>query len=95
LEATLTEDDIILVLEAMEDASEDILQIYGENQEELYGRIKKELKEVQQVICLVCVVPIVPSSTAELGDEPTQLRRLVDVTEARLRRVQEEKEKAT
>jgi predicted nucleic acid-binding Zn-ribbon protein len=41
-------------------------------------------------------VPNVPSSSqvAELGDEPTQLRRLADVTEARLQRVQEEKEKA-
>jgi hypothetical protein len=30
-----------------------------------------------------------------LGDEPTQLRRLADVAEARLQKVQEEKEKAT
>jgi hypothetical protein len=39
----------------------------------------------------------VPSSSkiVELGDEPAQLRRLVDATEAQLHRVQEEKEKAT
>jgi D-alanine-D-alanine ligase-like ATP-grasp enzyme len=39
----------------------------------------------------------VPSSSqvTELGDEPTQLRRLADATEARLQKVQEEKEKAT
>jgi len=30
-----------------------------------------------------------------LGDEPTQLRRLIDATEARLHRVQEEKKQAT
>jgi hypothetical protein len=30
-----------------------------------------------------------------LADEPTQLRRITDVTEARFQRVQEEKEKAT
>jgi hypothetical protein len=30
-----------------------------------------------------------------LGDEPAQLRRLAYVTEARLQKVQEEKEKAT
>jgi hypothetical protein len=30
----------------MEDASEDILQRYGEKKEDLYGRIEKELKEV-------------------------------------------------
>jgi uncharacterized protein YbbK (DUF523 family) len=31
----------------------------------------------------------------EVGDEPAQLRRLADATEAHLRRVQEEKEQAT
>jgi hypothetical protein len=60
----------------------------------LYERIEKELKDIQQAIYSRYVVPTVPSSleSAELGDEPTQLRRLVDVTEAQLRRVQEEKE---
>jgi hypothetical protein len=33
--------------------------------------------------------------TPKLGDEPTQLHRLVDTVEARLRREQEEIEKAT
>jgi hypothetical protein len=67
----------------MEDASEDILQRYGEKQEELYGRIKKKLKEVQQAIHLVNTVPTAPSSsqTVELGDEPAQLRRLADARE--------------
>jgi hypothetical protein len=46
----------------MEDASEDILKRYGEKQEELYGRIEKELKEVQQVVCLVCTVSTAPST---------------------------------
>jgi hypothetical protein len=82
LEATLTDDDISLVHRAMEDASKDMLQRYREKQEELYGRIERELKEVQQVVRLVHAVPTVsstPSSsqTAELGDEPVQLRRLV------------------
>jgi hypothetical protein len=56
-----------------------------------------ELKEVQQVVRLVHTVPNMPysSQTTELGDEPTQLRRLIDATEARFQRVQEEKEKAT
>jgi hypothetical protein len=31
----------------MEDASEDILQKYGTMKDELYGRIKKELREVK------------------------------------------------
>jgi hypothetical protein len=50
LEATLTEDDISLVHRVMEDASEDLLQRYGAKQDELYGRIEKELSEVQEAI---------------------------------------------
>jgi hypothetical protein len=76
----------------MEDVSEDLLQRYGEKQEELYVRVEKEL---QQDIQLICIVPTAPSSSqvAELGDEPTQLRILADATEARLQKFQEEKEK--
>jgi hypothetical protein len=68
----------------MEDAFEDILKIYGEKKEEIYGSIEKELKEVQQVVCLVHAVPTAPSfsQTTELGDEPAQLRRPADATEA-------------
>jgi hypothetical protein len=99
LEATLTEDDINLVHRGMEDASKDMFQKYGERQEDLYGRIERELKEVQQVFLLVRAVPTAssaPSSSqpAELGDKPAQLTRLADATEARFQRVQEEKEKA-
>jgi hypothetical protein len=66
----------------------------------LYGRIERELKEVQQAIRLVRAVTIALSAlslsqTAEFGDEPAQLRRLADSTEARFQRAQEEKEKAT
>jgi hypothetical protein len=39
-------------------------------------------------------VPL-PSGEPELGDEPTQLRRLADAVEARLHRAQEETEQAT
>jgi predicted RNA-binding protein len=39
-------------------------------------------------------VPL-PLGTPELGDEPTQLHRLADTVEARLRRAQEETEQAT
>jgi hypothetical protein len=54
-------------------------------QEYLYGRVDKELKEVQQAIHLVCAIPTT-SQIAELGDEPTQLRRLTDATEAQLQK---------
>jgi hypothetical protein len=63
IEATLIEDDIILVRGAMEDASKNILQRYGAKQEDLYGRVEKELKEVQQAIFLVRAVPTAPSSS--------------------------------
>jgi hypothetical protein len=68
----------------VEDASEDILQRHGAKQETLYERIEKELKEIQQAIHSSRAVPTVPSSSkiAELGDEPAQLRRLEDATEA-------------
>jgi hypothetical protein len=65
----------------MEDASQDILQRYGVKQEELYGRVEKELKEVQHTIRLVRALPTT-SQIAELGDEPAQLRRLANATEA-------------
>jgi hypothetical protein len=46
----------------MEDAFEDMLQRYGEKQEELYESIDRELKEVKKVVHLVCTIPTVPSA---------------------------------
>jgi hypothetical protein len=65
--------------------------------EDLYVRVEKELKEIQHDIQVIRVAPTAPSSskTVEFGDEPTQLRRLADATEARLQKFQEEKEQAT
>jgi hypothetical protein len=82
----LTVDDVDLIITVVEDASEDILQRHEVKQETLYERIEKELKDIQQAIYSSHAVPTVPSSSeiAELGDEPTQLQRLVDATEARL-----------
>jgi hypothetical protein len=93
----LTVDDIDLIITAVEDASEDILQKHGAKQESMYDRIEKELRDIQQAIHSSRAVPTAPSSTenVELGDEPTQLRRLADATEVRLHRAQEEKEQAT
>jgi len=87
VEATFTEDDIILVCEAMEVDSKEIFQRYGEKHEGIYGRIEKELKEVQQAIRLVSVVPTMLSSTVELKDESTQLRRMVYAIEVRIQRI--------
>jgi gas vesicle protein len=90
-------DDVDLIIAAMEDASDDILQGHEENQETLYERIEKDLKDIQQAIYLSRTVPIVPlsSKTVELGDEPTQLQRIEDAIEARICQFKEEKEKAT
>jgi hypothetical protein len=87
----LTVDDVDLIIATMEYASQYIFQRHGVKQETLYARIEKELKEIHQAIHLSHAVPTAPSSSksVELGDDPTQLRRLADATEARLRRVLE------
>jgi hypothetical protein len=68
-------DDVDLIITAMEDALEDILQIHEKKKETLYDRIEKDLKDIQQAIYSSHVLPIAPSSekNEELGDEPTQL----------------------
>jgi hypothetical protein len=62
----------------------------------MYDKIEAKLKGVQQALYSSHTVSIVSSSSegAKLGDEPTQLRRIVDATVARLHQVQEEKEQA-
>jgi hypothetical protein len=59
----LTVDDVDLIIAAMEDASEDILQRHGAKQETLYERIEKELKDIQQAIHSSRAVPTAPSSS--------------------------------
>jgi hypothetical protein len=63
----------------------------------MYDRIEVELRGVHQALQSSRVVSTAPppSEEPELGDEPTQLRRLADVTEAHLRRAQDEKDQAT
>jgi hypothetical protein len=63
----------------------------------MYDQIEAEIKWVHQSLYSSCAVSISPLSSEgiELGDEPSQLRRLADVTKARLCHVQEEKEQAT
>jgi hypothetical protein len=63
----------------------------------MYERIEAELKGVQHALYSSCAVfvALLSSGGIEVRDEPAQLHRLADATEAHLRRVQEEKEKAT
>jgi hypothetical protein len=66
-------DDVDLLITAIEEASEEILQIHGENQESMYDRIEKELKDIKQSIHSSHAVHTTPSSAKiiELGDDPT------------------------
>jgi hypothetical protein len=60
----------------------------------MYDRIEVELRGVQQALQSSHIVSTVPppSEAPELGDEPTQLHRLADATEAHLHHAQEETE---
>jgi hypothetical protein len=63
----------------------------------MYDRIEAELRGVQQALYSSRTVSTAPppSEEPELGDEPAQLCRLADVTEAHLHRAQAEKYQAT
>jgi hypothetical protein len=83
----LIADDIDLIIVVVVDTSEDILQQNEEKKEIMYDRIKVELKGVQEALYSSHTVSTTPSSSEgiEVGDEPGQLRRLVDAIEAHLR----------
>jgi hypothetical protein len=87
-------DDIDFIIVVVSDTLEDILQRNEAKQETMYERIEAKLKGVQQSLHSSRAVSTAPPSSegTKLGDEPPQLRRIVDVTEAHLHRVQEEKE---
>jgi hypothetical protein len=59
----------------------------------MFERIEAELKGVQQALYSSRAVSTVSLSSGgiEVGDDPTQLRRITDAIEAHLRHVQEEK----
>jgi hypothetical protein len=63
----------------------------------MYDRIATDLKGVQQALYSSRAVSTTPPPLegTKLGDEPAQLCKLVDLTEAHLHHVQEEKEQAT
>jgi hypothetical protein len=97
METVLMMDDIDLIIAAISDTSEDLLQRNEAKQETMYDRIEAELRGVEQSLYSSRTVSIAPptSQETELGDEPAQLCRIANATEALLRRVQEEKEQAT
>jgi len=63
--------DINLIITAIENTLEDILQKHGAKKDSMYERREKELKDIQQAIYSSPMVPTVPSSAenVELGYE--------------------------
>jgi hypothetical protein len=94
LQTVLTVDDFDFIIAVVLDALEDILQRNEAKQEAMYDRIETNLRGVQQALHSSRTVPTAPPppEELELGDEPSQLHRIADMTEARLRHIQEEKE---
>jgi DNA-directed RNA polymerase specialized sigma subunit len=86
-ETTLMSDDFDFIVAALNDASLEIEEKQEAKQEEVFSRIKVELQEVQQALQSSRVVSTVPltAGTPEMGDEPAQLHRIVDMVEAHLR----------
>jgi hypothetical protein len=97
MQNVLMVNDFDFIISAVGDASEDIFQRNKEKQEAMYDRIEEELRGVQQALYSSRTVSTAPppSEEPELGDEPAQLHRLDDVTEAHLHRAQAEKDQAT
>jgi hypothetical protein len=97
LQTVLMLDDFHFIIAVVLDASEDLLQRNEAKQETMYEIIEAELRGVQHALHSSHTVPTAPppSTKTKLGDEPTQIRKIVDATEAHLRHAQEEIEQAT
>jgi hypothetical protein len=97
LQTVLMLDDFDFIIAVVSDASQDIMQNTEAKQATMYEKIETELRGVQhRPFTPAAQYPLPPpSEEPELGDEPAQLHRIVDATEAHLRRAQEEKEQAT
>jgi hypothetical protein len=63
----------------------------------MYDQIEGEIKGVQQALYSIRTVSTtsLSSRSIKLGDDPAQIYRLANVTEALIRRVQEKNEQAT
>jgi hypothetical protein len=97
LQTVLMINDLEFIIASVSDTLQDIMKNNEAKQATMYDKIEAELRGVQQALQssrVVSTVPL-PSEAPELVDELAQLHRIADVTKARLRRVQEEKDKAT
>jgi hypothetical protein len=97
MRTTLTLDDFDFIIAVVNDASKEIVEKQEVKQEQMYNHIEIELQGVQQALQSSRAVPTAPltTGTVEPGDEPTQLHRIVDMVEARLRQAQEDTTQAT
>jgi ElaB/YqjD/DUF883 family membrane-anchored ribosome-binding protein len=97
LKTTLTLDDFDLLIAALNDVSLELAENQEAKKEEIFNRIKGELKEVQQALQSnqeVSTIPLI-SGTSGIGNEPTQLHQIIDQVESRLRQAQEDTKQAT
>jgi heme-binding NEAT domain protein len=97
LKTTLTLDDFDFLIAMLNDVSLELVEKQEAKKEELFHQITGKFKEAQQALQSSQAVSTV-SLTMEIsgtGDEPTQLHQITEKVEARLRRAQEDIEKAT
>jgi len=75
MQTILTSNDFDFIIEALNDASLEIVEKKEAKQEEVFHQIKDELQGVQQALQSIHTVSTAPLSltTPELGDEPAQL----------------------
>jgi len=97
MQTVLTSDDFNFIIESLNDASMEIAEKQEAKKEEMYNRIEVDLWGVQQALHSNRSVSTLPLSlgTPELGDEPAQLHRFIDIVEAHLQWAQEETSQAT
>jgi hypothetical protein len=97
LKTTLTPNDFDFLISMLNDVSIELKEKKEAKQEELFNRIKDELKKVQQALQSSQAVSTMPliRRTSGTSDEPTQLHQNNDQVEALLQRAQEDTTQAT
>jgi hypothetical protein len=97
MKTTLNPDDFSFLLATLNEAIEEITEKKEAKQQTMYDRIEVELQGVQRALQsnrAVSTAPM-PEGTPEAGDESVQLRRIVDLVEVHLRKVEEVTVQAT
>jgi hypothetical protein len=84
LKTTLTPDDFDFLIVTLNDISLELTKNQEAKKQELFNRIKGELKEVQQALQSSQAVSTTPMirKTSGTCDEPTQLHQITDQVEA-------------